>query len=92
MFKTLLMKNEISNPLLAPECREGYVKWKCNRIITNCRHAKEELQFLFPHQVPLDLDGVCRAAVLGGNNPIVPLDSDGVCRAAVLGGANHVRS
>lgn len=77
---------EVNDPLESIEWRERYIKRLAERIITNCRHAKEELEFLFPHQVPLDMDGQCRAAVLGGNNPVVPLDPDGVCRAAVLGG------
>lgn len=64
---------------------EEYIKNRCDRIITICRHAKEELNFLYPKPLPpVDTDGQCRLAVLGGSQ--VPLDPDGQCRAAVLGG------
>ena len=64
-----------------------YIKHKCDRIASNCRHAREELKFLYPNPVPLDPDGQCRAAVLGGSDN-TPLDPDGLCRAAVLGSNN----
>lgn len=67
----------MANPLFS----ERFAKHQCDRIITVCRHAKEELKFLYPPSTPLDPDGECRAAVLGGQ---VPRDVDGQCRAAVL--------
>jgi hypothetical protein len=62
--------------------RERYVKLRCEMITRYCKCAKEELRFLYPAPqpepgsavlggksaagVPLDPDGQCRTAVLGG--------------------------
>lgn len=62
--------------------RDFWVKKRCNNIITACHNAKSELKFLYPEpqpapgslvlggdRVPLDPDGQCRVAVLGGKHP-----------------------
>lgn len=82
------ISDEVNVPLSPDGWRDRYIKHCCNRIITNCRHAKEELKFLYPEPLPpVDADGQCRLAVLGGGQ--VPLDPDGQCRAAVLGGTKR---
>lgn len=79
---------ETKDPGVDLEWNKRCIKRWCDRIITNCRHAKEELKFLYPEPLPpVDADGQCRLAVLGGGQ--VPLDPDGQCRAAVLGGAKR---
>lgn len=86
------IRDEVNSPIgMDSEWSKRYIKHGCDRIISNCRYAKEELKFLYPEPLPpVDADGQCRLAVLGGGQ--VPLDPDGQCRAVVLGSKHRVHS